>query len=357
MEVANINFDEVKQGDFQVVDPLAMPSGQQSTDGDGQGQAPAGDGTPPAGQAPDAPPAGQAPATPAPAGQDAPPAGQTPPATPPTSQPAAQAAPTDWKDTLKQFGFNDDFIKLAEFAKTKGDLTEYLKVKSANFKEMDPISLVRMEFDEKYSTLSAEEREVLWDVEVVEKYNLDRDRFPETDRAAQAGMIKLKLEADRIRQDKIKYQESFGAPSYEDPAVNTVNQVLDSIKSSQEMSALLQSKTLPFQVEGKPVFNLRVEDPDELGNMFIDPDKFGAHAFDENDKPRVQRMLMAAAILKEGDLVVKKIFEAGVAAGRNNQYEVTEDAQQFGGGAAPSAPEESIFEAFRNRGRLVEPNN
>ncbi len=340
MDFEPIDFTDAKPEDFTVVDP-DNPAPQQT-----------GDETPPANPPAPAPAPAAAPQSQAqPPAEPSAPAAAAPAATPATAPAAPVVA--DWKETLKSQGFNDDFIKLAEFAKTKGSLSEYLAVKSANYKDMDPLALVRADFDERYPTLSAEEKEILWETEVVEKYNLDRDRFPETDTAAKAGLIKLRLEADKIRQKKIEYQESFGAPSYEDPGITEANQAVESIKSSAELAALMQSKTLAFDVDGKPIFNLRVENPDELGSMFIDPVQFDQSAFDENGKPRVQRMLMAAAVLKD-PLVIKRIFEAGVSAGRNNQYEITEDAKPFDQSAGPSAPEESMFDAFKNRGRLVE---
>jgi hypothetical protein len=232
------------------------------------------------------------------------------------------------------------------------NLTEYIKIKSADYKAMDPVDILRMNHDEKYATLTPEEREILWEEEVVNKFYLDRTQYPETDRTAQAGLIRLRLEADKLRQEKIAYQESFGEPQYVDPVDTSIDKTLEELNSSPEMTALLQSKTLPFQFGDKAVWNLRVDNPDDISQIFIDPAKFADVAFDENDRPQVQRMLLAGAMLKDPQLVIKGIFEAGVAAGRNNQYEVIEDAQPFGQQNPPTGPEETIAQAFKNRGVL-----
>lgn len=334
MEVAQIDFSQAKPEDFQLLDGTVAPTA--------------------------APAAPETPAAPAVAPVTEPPVTTpvtTPSATPEATTPAPATTATklpDWKESLRAQGFDDHFLKVADFYKEKGSLLEYLKVKSADYKTMDTVSLLRMQHDEQYASLTPEEREVLWEVDVVDKYALDRTAYAETDKAAQSGLIRLKMEADKIRAAKIQQQESFGEPNMQHPVEQGASETIEQMNASPEMTSFLQSKTLPFLLNGKPVFNLRVDDPGSVSNLFVDDNAFADAAFDENGAPNVQRMLLAGAVLKNPELVIKGIFEAGVSAGRNNQYEVTEDAQPFSPTPASASGEPSDFiQAFKANGKLV----
>lgn len=174
--------------------------------------------------------------------------------------------------------FKDDFIKkVVDVYNEKGDLSDFFKAHSVNWKEMPADQVLKEDFKEKYKGLSPKNIERLWQKEV-EKYNLDSD----DDEDIELGKDLMERDANEIRAKKIQEQESYLQPQKKEEAPKyTPEQIKEAVKRFPEVNELMDSKKLSYKI-GDNDFNLQVKDLEfvvdalsddrVLINKFISPD-------------------------------------------------------------------------------------
>lgn len=284
--------------------------------------------------------------TPAETATEAQPAEQAKPETPlpapveaaqpePQKEEAAKPQPT-WQEVLKsqqpstvlkEMGYDDKVVglakKLTENPKmaaffnhweSKGDVKDYLRELTTDYKEMPAEEVMRHQLKREYPNASPAALEVLYKKEIIKSYNLDSD--DEVDLAE--GRLLLEAKADRYRSEMIANQENYLLASPPEPkpiepdnSAQLIQQEIDSQKSyvsnSDYVRNIAANKSVSFG-EGVDKFTYPVENPIDLIDIIYDSEKWVNSISDvkkEGDRivsmtPKVESQILIGLVAKYG---------------------------------------------------------
>lgn len=256
----------------------------------------------------------------------------TPPAAAATTPEVVTQPPveTDWKtvlskvdrkEALKVLGLDDFDIDLVEYRRTTGDVTPFLEVKTKDWNKISDEEVVRHDLRKKYTGLSDEEFALIYRDEVIDRYNLDRETYDENDIKAKTGAVKLKFEANQIRQREIAEQAKFRAPERQDNSaeierqrqaeIDQHNQFLTQHAATQ---ALITNKRLVLG-SGDHKFNYEISSPQEVLGMITNPEKYQQYFTQPNGQPDVEKLLFLTAAAKDPNGLVKSLIDYGISLG------------------------------------------
>lgn len=103
---------------------------------------------------------------------------------------------------------DERFKEIKSFVENgEGDLEEYLRVKTTDFKNMNEVELMRLEMQEEYPQLSSEEI----DEEVRDRYGLDAEEGELDDREVKRHKRRLSMDAEKARKKNLQRQEKLTA--------------------------------------------------------------------------------------------------------------------------------------------------
>lgn len=173
----------------------------------------------------------------------------------------------------------DEFLQgLIDYYKSTGDVTPYIEAKSIDYSSMSDIDIVRHDLRKQYSDMSAKNFERLFDREVIQKYQLDDNRFGEEE--VELGKELLKSEANRKRQSLIENQAKFTIPQREDnsaqaqaEAQQAREQWTETVQSHPITRELVDNQRVIIDYNGEP-FAYEVDNTDAVVEMTIDNNKF-----------------------------------------------------------------------------------
>jgi len=170
--------------------------------------------------------------------------------------------------------FKDDFIKkVVDIYNEKGNLSDFFKAHSVDWKEMPSEDVLKESFKEKNKKLDKKFVDKLWEKEK-SKYSLDS----EDDEEAELGRALMERDADEVRNQRIKDQEGYlQVEPKEAPPKYTPDQIKEAVKKLPEVEMLLKNKNITHKI-GDSDFNLEVTDPgfivEALANDRVLIDKF-----------------------------------------------------------------------------------
>lgn len=173
----------------------------------------------------------------------------------------------------------DEFLQgLIDYYKSTGDVTPYLEAKSVDYTSMSDLDVVRYDMRKQYPEMSDKNFERLFDREVIQKYQLDENRYGEDE--IELGKELLKSEASRKRQSLIEDQSKFAIPQREDNSAQTQaeaeqarQQWTQSVQSHPTTKELLDNQRVVINYNGEP-FAYEVDNTDAVVEMTIDNTKF-----------------------------------------------------------------------------------
>jgi len=173
----------------------------------------------------------------------------------------------------------DDFLQgFIDYYKATGDVTPYLEAKSVDYTTMSDLDVVRYDMRKQYSEMSDKNFERLFDREVIQKYQLDENRYGEDE--IELGKELLKSEASRKRQSLIEDQSKFAIPQREDNSAQTQAEVeqarqewTQSVQSHPTTKELVDKQRVVINYNGEP-FAYEVDNTDAVVEMTIDNTKF-----------------------------------------------------------------------------------
>ena len=200
---------------------------------------------------------------------------------------AEQAKPvvTDWKaevkkvpfeEALKELGLDEFEIGLLKYRKETGDLTPYLEAKTVDYSKLSDEQIMRRDLRSQYKELSDDEFELLYQDEVSDRFKLDPDVYDESQ--IKIGQLKLKVEANKVRQRLAEEQSKFKAPEKQKEVSNEPDYAelaanwTKVVNGNEATKALLESKRLVLG--GKDSFNYEVENPQSAIDAVLDNTKF-----------------------------------------------------------------------------------
>jgi hypothetical protein len=194
---------------------------------------------------------------------------------------------------LKELGYDDTVIGLAKKLQenpkmaaffnhweTKGDVKDFLRELTTDYKEMPAEEVMRHQLRKDYPNASNAAIDVLYKKEIIKAYGLDSDDETEL----QEGRLLLEAKADRYRTEMIANQEKFLIPPAPEPKIaepdnseQLVQQEINAQKSyvsnSEYFRNIAASKTLSIG-EGEDKFTYPVENPAEIIDLLYDSEKW-----------------------------------------------------------------------------------
>lgn len=234
-----------------------------------------------------------------------------------------QQAKIDWREMLKQeqsktvlteLGYDEKMVNFLEFWKSGGDVQQYIKELNTNYAEMPAEELMKHQLKREYPNASERQIELLYKREVVDKFQLDPDRFDEQE--IEEGRLLLDAYASKFRGEIIKEQESRLLP----PSPSTDNELKDKGLAEQQSLVdnakqdLIQSdfyrevlKNNAIVIgEGNDSFKFPI-DAKELPDIIYDSEKFAQNLFNIKNVggktvliPDVEKQVLVSAVAKHG---------------------------------------------------------
>lgn len=335
----------------------------------------------------------QAAQQPAPAVQQTPAAQATPAAPAQPNQVApAQAAPAaaeptvSWQEILKQqpvadvfkaLGLDDATVKFVNGRKTidpkiagliahyeaKGDVKPYFEALTMDYSKMTDQEVVRRQLQARYpDVLSPEEFEELYRDEVIDKYKLDADIYDEKQR--KLGLIRLKADAHEPRTAMIAKQRELLLNPPPEPQVP--QELIDYqqrdksgkeareayaslVSSAPQIKDIIQKKQITLG-EGADVYNMPVENPEEVFSTLTDDKKWGALMFNEDNSPKIDNQTLFAIFAHNPKKFLADYAKHHQSIGASRALNPIENASQQSGTPARDGnqPLDPIAEMAKN---------
>lgn len=208
--------------------------------------------------------------------------------------------------------FKDDFIKkVVDVYNQKGDLTDFFKAHSTNWKELPAEQVLKERFKEKYKDIDQKYVNKLWEKEK-EKYNLDSD----DDEEIELGKALMERDANEVRTEKIQEQEGYLQPVKEEPKY-TPDQIKEAVKKFPEVKELLNKKQLSHKV-GDNDFNLQVKDLDFIVDSLADDRKLINKFISPDGKHDIKGFIDAANYINDPDSVRQAWVDYGKTLGKED---------------------------------------
>jgi len=173
----------------------------------------------------------------------------------------------------------DEFLQgLIDYYETTGDVTPYLEAKSVDYTKMSDLDIMRHEMRKQYPEVSDKNFERLFDREVIQKFQLDDERYGEDE--VELGKELLKTDARRKRQSLIENQAKFAIPEREDnsekaqaDAEAAREQWIQTVQSHPVTKDIIDNQRVVIDYNGDS-FAYEIDNTDSVVEMTIDNSKF-----------------------------------------------------------------------------------
>lgn len=228
----------------------------------------------------------------------------------------------DWRQVLKkaqpnevltEIGLDEKMVNFLNFWREGGDPKEYLKILTTDFEKMPAEELMKHQLRKEYPNASERQIELLFKREVIDKFQLDPERFEEEQ--VEEGKLLLDAYAGKFRGDFIKEQQSklFQAPPKAEEKPNTelaeqqalVDNARQSLLNSTVYKNVLSNNSIVIG-EGDEAFKFPVN-PNELPDVIYDSEKFVRELFQLKESggkpqliPDIEKQVLTAAVAKHG---------------------------------------------------------
>jgi len=254
-----------------------------------------------------------------------------------------------------QTQFKDDFIKNAvEYYNKNGTLTPYLEATSVNYEELSDEQIMRRELEQNNPTLSKKALDRLYQRDIVNKYNLDLDKFDEEE--VELGKELLKADASKLRSKYVDEQKNFTQPpKSEETEESSVDQEeimqkwAETVTSNQTTKDVLDNKRILVEY-GDDKFSYEIENPEELKEMTLDNNKFFNLFRDESGNIDFDKWYKVLAYALDPEVYDSSLISHGQELGQEkvvsdlkNPTKPTKSSQEY---RTPSNPIEGLIGAL-----------
>lgn len=205
----------------------------------------------------------------------------------------AEAQPKNWKELLKTIDKKeilaelgvpelDDFEKGFIEARRKGvDPYKYIEAKAIDYTAIADEDLIRADFKKQYPDANEKQIERL----INKKYN--QGELAE-DEDKEDGLLLMKADARRLRQQLINDQKNFTIPAYAQPEQAEVLQQIAQQEAAQQQQAaavaeyintsdvtkkILTDKAVSVDLGDGQKFNFKLKNPQALLNLVLNPEQ------------------------------------------------------------------------------------
>ena len=279
--------------------------------------------------------------------------------TPAAPSQEAPALPKDWKEVLKENGFDDYALGVLEYYKSTGDLTPYLEVKSVDYSKMSDAEILRKDLRSKYSELSDEDFDLLYQRKVVDQYKLDETMYSDDDR--RIGAIELKIAAKEIREKLIEQQQAFKAPERQQPSTDVNQQQIaeqvaqwkQAVDTNPVTQSLLNTKRISVG-DGDQVVNFELESVDKILQSTYDPNSFISSFVKPDGSVDLQKWYKVLAYSENMQAWERSVMNYGKTVGRQEVFNEIKNPPKPEVGNVPGGPtgsfKDDLLNAFLHEG-------
>lgn len=278
---------------------------------------------------------------------------------------------------LKELGYDAEVVKLAkelganpqmkgfyEHWKNKGDVKDYFKALTTDFKAMKPEEVMRHQLREANPDLDEKQLGILFKKKITERYKQDAELYSAEE--IEEGYVEMLADAKPIRQQLQQEQEKFfiPPPPEKEPQVDVLAEqqkreadqkleIQKLIYADPVYRDVLASGKLKFG-EGDEAYSLPMKDPESVLDVLWDTQKLTSKLFDENGLPNMRLQLRLAALLDDDEKLFKAIAKHNKSIGGKSALEPVENPSQPGISVSPAqASYKSAAEAMAKAGRKV----
>jgi hypothetical protein len=265
-----------------------------------------------------------------------------------------------WKDSLKDEGFDEKFITVAEHFKAEGTLKPYLEALTTDVGKMSEEQVLRYSLQKTYPKATPEELELLYETDVKDKYKLDEEKYlPETVEA-KAGRAKMRMDVENLRTKITEDLNKFTLPSFDREAETKRQQEalqtqqkakVDSFYNDDYVKTVIKDKKVVIGNlgSGVPDFNMVLKDPSEITGILTDTVKGAKAITDEKGNISTRKQMLIGTFASDIDGYNQQLINYGKSLGREELIEEKHNPPKPKGTEA-TLPKETLKEAIANRG-------
>lgn len=275
----------------------------------------------------------------------------------------------DWKQDLKERGFDDDFIKMADYRLKTGTIKPYLEAVSVDFKGMTAEQVLKRKIQEDYPTFTPAQVERKFMNDSKDKYKQDDEKYDAED--VDLGKAEMNAEAETTRNKFIERQNQFTIPDKDLSAEQQFQQqeqariqeedhqfVSNVLMTSNIGKTMLTEKKIVFDLGEGAFFNYGIEDPQSNFDIMLDRSKTSDAVSTKdaagNKMPDAKKLLLASIIFKgDADKFVREIYKQGLSDGLKNFHDKNLENNQTSGTPTPVAGGLTLAEAWKQNGKRV----
>lgn len=179
------------------------------------------------------------------------------------------------KEVTKEPEFKSEFLKkMYEYTeKNGGDVEEFLKIHSTNWDNVDAATLVKEQMKAENPKLTSEEIEKLFDYTYKQSdTNADEDR--------EIGSLRLKTEAEKVREAKKKFQQENAVPQNK-------RQAEEQARLAQEKQAKWEQGVAQELKDTKISKSIKLDEGTAAGGLEVNVD----HVLDTTEQEQMRAIL------------------------------------------------------------------
>ena len=251
--------------------------------------------------------------------------------------------------------FKDDYIKNAvEYYNANGNLQPYLEVSSVKFDEMTDEQIMRHNLEKSHPTLSKRAIDKLYERDIVQKYNLDEDKYDESD--VELGKELLQADASKLKQKFIEDQAKFIQPQQVEEQGNTqqeleeqMNKWIETVSSNDTTKDVVENKRILVEY-GDDKFAYEIDNPSDLQEMTVDNNKFFKLFRDEQGNIDFEKWYKVLAFAVDPEVYDSSLISHGQELGQakvvkdlKNPSKPTKAERDY---KTPSSPLEGLIGAL-----------
>lgn len=267
----------------------------------------------------------------------------------PIDVPAPQVQPKkDWREVLKEEGFDDWSLSLLEHKKATGSAKEFLRAMSVDYNTMSAEDLLKQKIQLDFPGISSKALELKMKEEL-KKFPLDDTLYNEDEIAA--GKELFDYEMNRVRQQFIAEQNKYLEPPKQDAAQQPDPQeqyeaYRKEFIANPTTQSFLQSKKIVLGEEDK--FNFEISNPAELVNMVVDASEWQKMVSNPDGSPKIDLLLEAAAYIKYRTQIHKQLINYGKTLGEKKIVEQELHNIPEQGVPVPGAVQKDLWQTIRD---------
>jgi hypothetical protein len=254
----------------------------------------------------------------------------------------------DRKEIAKELGFHDFTLEMDEYLAKGGNAADYISAKGFDWNKISDEDLVKSELKGQFPDAS--------DTQISRLYNKKfNQREEDIDEDKEDGMLLMKAEARKLREEKINKQNSFKIPEANIPPVTyeaeytqwkqqqesqpaLMKQLSEFYQNHEATKNLNQSKRVAINLgDGVPAFNFSINNPEALTRMFLDNgETWNKLTSTQSGEPDVPKQQLISLFSHNPQKFIQDIFNYGTQMGRKKMVDEGQNAQRPNQKAIPT---------------------